>query len=263
MTNAASGDKVLPGTPDSGVWVVLPTYNERENLPLIVPAIRASLPEAHLLVVDDGSPDGTGDLADRMASDDPHVQVLHRAGKEGLGAAYRAGFFQVLAHPDASVVVQMDCDFSHDPADLPRLMAAIDAGADVVLGSRYVRGGSTPDWPFRRRAISRLGSLFARTVLGLPYRDLTGGFKVWRREVLGTLDLERLHANGYGFQIEMTWRAHLEGAAISEIPIVFRDRILGSSKMSGAIIVEALLMVIRLRFGRRAETTRAADAGPG
>jgi dolichol-phosphate mannosyltransferase len=229
----------------------------------MVPAIRALLPEAHVLVVDDGSPDGTGDLADEMAQDDAHVRVLHRAGKEGLGAAYRAGFQEVLAHPDAMVVVQMDCDFSHDPADLPRLLAAIDAGADLVLGSRYVRGGSTPDWGLRRRVISRFGSLFARNVLSLPYRDLTGGYKAWRREMLGAIDLESLLASGYGFQIEMTWRARRAGASIREIPIVFRDRVLGTSKMSGAIISEALLMVLRLRFGRRAPFTRATDAGPG
>ncbi len=263
MTLSASGDKVPPGMPRSSIWVVLPTYNERENLPSMVPAIRASLPEAHVLVVDDGSPDGTGALADKMARDDPQIHVLHRARKEGLGAAYRAGICQVLAHPDATVVVQMDCDFSHDPADLPRLTARIDAGADLVLGSRYVSGGSTPDWPVRRRVISRLGSLFARTVLSLPYRDLTGGYKAWRREVLGTLDLQSRQANGYGFQIEMTWRAQQAGATIREIPIVFRDRVRGVSKMSGGIIVEALLMVLRLRFGRRASATRAADAGPG
>lgn len=263
MTDSADGDETRPSVTGVGTWVILPTYNERENLPAMVPAIRSLLPDAHVLVVDDGSPDGTGDLADEMGLDDAHVHVLHRAGKEGLGAAYRAGFREVLGHPDATVVVQMDCDFSHDPADLPRLIAEIDAGADLVIGSRYVRGGSTPDWGLRRRVVSRFGSLFARTVLSLPYRDLTGGYKAWRREVLGTLDLESLYASGYGFQIEMTWHARQAGAAIREIPVVFRDRVLGTSKMSGAIIVEALLMVLRLRFGRRAPATHATDAGPG
>ncbi|HYM52350.1 MAG TPA: polyprenol monophosphomannose synthase [Candidatus Dormibacteraeota bacterium] len=263
MTDSEGGDRTQPGTSRGGAWVVLPTYNERENLPAMVPAIRSALPDAHLLIVDDGSPDGTGEIADVMALDDAQIHVLHRAGKEGLGAAYRAGFREVLSHPDATVVVQMDCDFSHNPADLPRLMAEIDAGAGLVLGSRYVRGGSTPDWGLRRRIISRFGSLYARTVLNLPYRDLTGGYKAWRREVLGTLDLDSLYANGYGFQIEMTWRARLAGATIREIPIIFRDRVLGTSKMSGAIIVEALLMVLRLRFSRRTPSTRTAGAGPG
>ena len=245
MTDSAGGDTTRPSVAGVGTWVILPTYNECENLPAMVPAIRSLLPEAHVLVVDDGSPDGTGDLADAMGLDDAHVHVLHRAGKEGLGAAYRAGFREVLGHPDATVVVQ------------------IDAGADLVIGSRYVRGGSTPDWGLRRRVVSRFGSLFARTVLSLPYRDLTGGYKAWRREVLGTLDLESLYASGYGFQIEMTWHARQAGATIREIPIVFRDRVLGTSKMSGAIIVEALLMVLRLRFDRRAPATHATDAGPG
>ena len=263
MTHSVVGGTRQPAMPGFGTWVVLPTYNELENLPAMVPAIRSALPEAHVLVVDDGSPDGTGELADDMARDDARIHVLHRAGKEGLGAAYRAGFREVLRHPDATVVIQMDCDFSHDPADLQRLIAEIDAGADLVLGSRYVRGGSTPDWRVRRRVISRLGSLFARTILSLPYRDLTGGYKAWRREILGALDLESLYANGYGFQIEMTWRAQQAGATIREIPIVFRDRVLGLSKMSGAIIVEALLMVVRLRLRRRSMATHAADAGPG
>jgi dolichol-phosphate mannosyltransferase len=232
-----------------GVWVVVPTYNERENLEPIVTAILDALPEAELLVVDDASPDGTGDLADALAADEPRISVLHRAGKEGLGVAYRDAFRWVLDRPDARAVVQMDADFSHDPAALPRLLAPLMGAADLVLGTRYLPGGGTVGWPWYRKLISRGGTLFARTVLLLPYRDLTGGFKAWRRELIEAIRLRETSGSGYGFQIETTWWAHRRGARIVEVPIVFRERVVGSSKMSGGIIREALLLVVRLRLG--------------
>jgi dolichol-phosphate mannosyltransferase len=232
-----------------GVWVVLPTYNERENLELIAAAILKQLPEAQLLVVDDASPDGTGSLADALAAENDRIAVLHRAGKEGLGAAYRDGFRWVLDRPGTRAVVQMDADFSHDPADLPRLLAPLMRDADLVLGTRYIRGGGTVGWPRRRRLVSRGGTLFARTVLLLPYRDLTGGFKAWRRELLDAVRLRETAASGYGFQVEMTWWAHRRGARIVQVPITFRERVRGASKMTGGIIGEALLLVLRLRAG--------------
>lgn len=229
------------------LWVVLPTYNEAENLPPMLSAIHLTVPAARILVVDDSSPDGTGALADRAAATDSRIEVLHRAGKEGLGAAYRAGFRHLLARQRAAILVQMDCDFSHDPADLPRLVDAVRGGADVALGSRYVSGGSTPGWGFRRRAISRAGSLFARTVLNLAIRDLTGGFKAWRRPVLEAVLEEAAYASGYGFQIETTWRAVRQGARVVELPITFRDRVVGMSKMDARIAAEAFRMVIAMR----------------
>jgi dolichol-phosphate mannosyltransferase len=236
-----------------GVWVVLPVYNERENLEGIAAAILASLPEAELLVVDDSSPDGTGMLADTIAAREPRVQVLHRPGKEGLGAAYRHGFRWALAQPGVRAVVQMDADFSHDPADLPRLLAPLMRDADLVLGTRYIRGGGTIGWPLHRQLISRAGTLFARTMLLLPYRDLTGGFKAWRRELLEAVRLRDANASGYGFQVEMTWWSHRRGAKIVQVPIIFRERVAGRSKMSGGIVAEALLLVIRLRLSAIAE----------
>lgn len=230
------------------MWVVLPTYDERDNLPSMLAAIRSSLPSAQILVVDDASPDGTGELADVAAQQDPSIRVLHRAGKEGLGTAYRAGFAHVIATSDAEYIVQMDCDFSHDPADLPRLLEALHTGAGLAIGSRYVPGGGTPGWSLKRRVISRAGSLFARVVLGLPFNDLTGGFKAWRRDVLNSVLEQVAHASGYGFQIETTWRAHRQGARIVELPIVFRDRVLGTSKMTGKIAKEAFRMVIAMRL---------------
>jgi dolichol-phosphate mannosyltransferase len=232
-----------------GVWVVLPTYNERENVEPMARAILEALPEASLLVVDDGSPDGTGDLVDTMAALDPRIHALHRAGKEGLGAAYRAGFRWVLQRPDVRAVVQMDADFSHDPASLPRLLAPLMRNADLVLGTRYMRGGSTVGWPWYRKIISRGGTLFAGTVLLLPYRDLTGGFKAWRRELLDAIRLRETSGSGYGFQIETTWWAHRRGAKIVQVPITFRERVAGASKMSGGIVQEAMLLVLRLRLG--------------
>ena len=230
------------------VWVVLPTYNELENLEPMAQAILASLPRASLLVVDDASPDGTGQRADTLAATDERVHVLHRDAKEGLGAAYRAGFRWVLARPDVQAVVQMDADFSHDPADLPRLLAPLMTGADLVLGTRYMRGGGTVGWPWYRKVVSRGGTIFARTVLLLPYRDLTGGFKAWRRELLESIRLRDLGASGYAFQIETTWWAHRRRARIVQVPIVFRERVAGRSKMTGGIVREAMLRVIGLRW---------------
>jgi dolichol-phosphate mannosyltransferase len=230
------------------VWVVLPTYNERENLEPIAEAILGAIPQASLLVVDDSSPDGTGQLADTLSARDRRIEVLHRPAKHGLGAAYRAGFRWVLARPDARAVVQMDADFSHDPADLPRLLLPLMRDADLVLGTRYVAGGRTVGWPWYRRVISLGGTTFARTVLLLPYGDLTGGFKAWRREVLDNLRLRETTASGYGFQVEMTWWAHRRGARIVQVPIVFRERVAGRSKMTGGIVREAMLLVLRLRL---------------
>jgi dolichol-phosphate mannosyltransferase len=231
------------------VWVVLPTYNERENLEPIAEAILTALPQAGLLVVDDNSPDGTGQLADTLAARNSRLEVLHRPAKQGIGVAYRDAFRWVLAHPDAEAVVQMDADFSHDPKDLPRLLAPLMHEADLVLGTRYIPGGETVGWPWYRRVISVGGTTFARSILLLPYRDLTGGFKAWRRELLENLRLRETTANGYGFQVEMTWWAHRRRARIVQVPIVFHERIAGRSKMSGDIVREAMLLVLRLRVG--------------
>lgn len=242
-----------------GVWVVLPTYNEAGNLQAMLAAIRGAVPAARVLVVDDRSPDGTGEIADAAAARDMNVAVLHRADKEGLGAAYRAGFARVLTEPQTDIVIQMDCDFSHDPADVARLIGAVESGADLAIGSRYVSGGSTPGWTWRRRAVSRAGSVFARTMLQLPVRDLTGGFKAWRRETLGRALKGVPYASGYGFQIEMTWKAAKAGAHIVELPITFRDRTVGQSKMTARIAGEALRMVVDLRLSearRRKAGTR-------
>jgi dolichol-phosphate mannosyltransferase len=232
-----------------GAWIALPTYNERENLPAVLAAIRQSVPAVHVLIVDDNSPDGTGQLANELALADDRVKVLHRPGKEGLGAAYREAFRHLLGEPGCEVIVQMDCDLSHDPRQLPDLLAAV-AAADLVLGSRYVAGGSTPGWSWKRRVVSRGGSLFARSVLGLPYRDLTGGFKAWRSSMLRSVDAAGGYANGYGFQIETTWRAHQLGGVVREVPITFRDRVAGDSKMSAGIMWEAIRMVLELRGQR-------------
>lgn len=230
-------------------WVVLPTYNEIENLPQIAPAILDALPGSTLLVVDDSSPDGSGDLADRMASENVRVKVLHRPAKQGLGRAYIDGFKAAL-DGGADVVFQMDADWSHDPTYLPVMRAALDgaARADLVIGSRYVKGGGVRNWGILRRLVSRAGSIFARTVLRLSAHDLTGGFKAWRAATLAALPWASLHSGGYVFQIETTFRASRAGARVVEIPIVFVDRRLGASKMSRRIIIEALAVVLRLRW---------------
>lgn len=229
------------------VLVIVPTYNERDNLPLIVEAVHEHLPQADVLVVDDASPDGTGAIADELAARDPKLFALHRAGKQGLGTAYVAGFRWALAR-DYRYIFEMDCDFSHDPKYLPMLLAQAEQGADLVLGSRYVTGGGTVNWGPLRKLISRGGSLYARTILGVPVRDLTGGFKCFRRHVLEAIDLQRVSAQGYGFQIEMTWRALKLGFKVVELPIVFVDRRVGQSKMSKKIFAEALTLVWKLRL---------------
>ena len=231
----------------AGTWVVLPTYEEAENLPGIAAAILAALPGATLLVVDDNSPDGTGRLADELAAANPRIRVRHRPGKAGIGRAYLDGF-RVALDAGATTLVQMDADWSHDPGTLPALVAPVEDGrADLVIGSRYVRGGRVLDWGLGRRVISRMGSLFARTVLGLQPHDLTGGFKAWRGGALADIPFDGVHAGGYVFQIEMTYRASRAGARVREVPITFQDRRVGRSKMSRRIIVEALLVVVRLR----------------
>jgi len=233
--------------------IVLPTYNERENLGHAVARIREVADERgvqlHTLIVDDNSPDGTGALADQLAEHVPDVSVMHRVGKEGLGRAYIAGFREALAR-GAQRIFEMDADLSHDASYLPHFLRLIDKGADVVLGSRYVKGGGVENWGMSRRIISRGGCLYAQTILGLPYRDLTGGFKCFRRSVLETIDLDRIDAAGYGFQIEMTYRAHQLGFRIVEHPIVFVDRQAGESKMCNDIVVEAVKNVWKLRFSR-------------
>ena len=255
MTTPRPGD--TPPPLGSGTWVVLPTYNEADNLPTISAAILESLPGATLLVVDDGSPDGTGTIADELSAADPRIHVRHRAAKQGLGRAYLDGFGVALGG-GAAVVVQMDADWSHDPTTLAALIGPIvDDGADLVIGSRYTAGGGVVDWGLGRRLISRGGSLFAKTVLRLAQSDLTGGFKAWRSSMLRLVDQDGGYANGYGFQIETTWRAHQLGAVVREVPITFRDRVAGDSKMSAGIMWEALRMVFQLRSQRMPRLRRS------
>ena len=225
--------------------VVIPTYNERENAPLMAETVLKAC-DADLLFVDDNSPDGTGDIVEEMMCSESRVHCLHRERKEGLGRAYVAGFNRAL-ELGAGRVVQMDCDFSHDPADLPRLLAE---DADLVIGSRYVPGGATPGWPFKRRLISRCGGMFIRTVTGMPLRDPTGGFKCWRAEALRKIDFATVASKGYSFQLEMNHRAWKAGCTIREIPIVFTDRTRGQSKITPGIATESIAIALKLRFGR-------------
>jgi len=227
----------------------LPTYNEAENVGPMVDRLGEILgSDGIVLVIDDNSPDGTGEFADRLATERPWVQVLHRPRKEGLGPAYLDGFRRAL-ELGADLIFELDCDFSHDPADVPRLAAAA-AEADLVIGSRYVPGGGTKNWGLVRRLISRGGSLYAQILLGVPIRDLTGGFKCYRRKVLEAIDLDAIHSRGYAFQIETTYRALRAGFRVVEMPIVFTDREVGGSKMSKAIVLEAVWKVPALRLGR-------------
>ena len=232
------------------VWVILPTYDEADNLEAVVGGIRASVPEAQILVVDDNSPDGTGELADAMASADAALGVLHRPGKSGLGRAYTAGFAHALSR-GAGFVVEMDADLSHDPADLPRLIAPAVDGADLVLGSRYTPGGGIENWGMDRRVLSRLGCGYARRTLGVPVRDLTGGFKCFRASALQAIAAETATAQGYAFQVELTYRVLTLGLTVVEVPIRFRERRLGESKMSARIALEAAWKVPALRYGPR------------
>jgi dolichol-phosphate mannosyltransferase len=240
--------------PTGVAWLILPTYNEAENIEAIVHAAGAVLAEAspegfRVLIVDDGSPDGTGEIADRLAAEKEWVQVLHRSEKSGIGPAYLAGFAHAL-EAGAGCLMEMDSDFSHDPADLARLLQAIRDGADLALGSRYVPGGGVTDWSLLRRFISEGGSTYARLVLGLHVRDLTGGFKCFRREVLEAIDFASVRSHGYAFQVELTYRAVRAGFRVIEVPIVFRDRQEGHSKMSWRITVEAMWLVPALRSSR-------------
>ena len=223
------------------VLVVVPTYDERDNLLPIAARLHAAVPEAHLLVVDDGSPDGTGEVADGLAAREPWAHVLHRTEKAGLGAAYVAGFAWAREH-DYDVVVEMDADGSHAPEELPRLLDALD-GADVVLGSRWVPGGRVQNWPRWREALSRGGNAWTRTALGLPLADATGGFRAYRRHVLDALPLDDVHSQGYCFQVDLVWQAWRAGHRVVEVPITFVERVRGESKMSRAIVVEALWRV--------------------
>jgi dolichol-phosphate mannosyltransferase len=225
--------------------VCLPTYNERENLEKMIRSLEPL--GVSVLVIDDNSPDGTGEIADRLAGELANVSVLHRERKEGLGPAYLAGFRRALAD-GAELVLEMDCDFSHDPNDVPRLIEACEGGADLVLGSRYVPGGGTANWGLVRRIISWGGSFYARVILGVRIRDLTGGFKCYRRRVLEALDLEAVHSKGYAFQIETTYRTLRQGFRVVEVPIRFADRTEGQSKMSRAIVLEAVTKVPALRL---------------
>lgn len=236
-------------TPTPRAIVCIPTYNERDNVEPLVRALGEVLDPARdrVLVIDDNSPDGTGEIADQLGQELPWVSVLHRERKEGIGAAYVAGFGVALAS-DAELVLETDCDFSHDPKDVPRLIAACSDGADVALGSRWVDGGGTVNWGLGRRIVSRGGSLYARLLLGVGIRDLTGGFKCFRREVLETIDLEAIATRGYGFQIEGTYRALRAGFRVVEVPITFVDRRVGESKMSRGIVFEAMRQVPLLRL---------------
>ncbi len=229
----------MPG----GVLVIIPTYNESESLPGVIQRLRQAVPDADVLVADDNSPDGTGRLADELAESDDHIHVLHRAGKQGLGKAYLAGFDWGLER-GYDVLVEMDADGSHRPEELPRLLEQIPH-SDVVLGSRWVPGGSVVNWPASRRTLSQGGSLYTRLALGIPTRDATGGYRAYRATALRSLDLESVESNGYCFQIDLLWRAHQRGLVVREVPITFVEREAGVSKMSGRIVREALLNVTR------------------
>jgi dolichol-phosphate mannosyltransferase len=243
------------------VLVVVPTYNEAGNIVRFLEQVRAALPDAGILVVDDGSPDGTADLVEKISPDLGAVSVLRRSAKSGLGSAYRAGFAWGLAQ-GYEAFVEIDADFSHDPASLPSLVAPVEAGHEVVIGSRYVPGGTIPNWSLLRRLISRGGNVYASMMLGLGVHDSTAGFRVYSASVLRRLNLDRIRAEGYGFQIEMTYRSRQAGASIIEVPIRFVDRVTGDSKMSSAIVFEALGLVTYWAIGRlaRALTRRNAHA---
>ncbi|BBY53439.1 polyprenol monophosphomannose synthase [Mycobacterium koreense] len=244
--------------PSQRSLVIIPTFNERENLPLILGRVRQARPDVDVLIVDDGSPDGTGELADELALADPDaVYVMHRVSKDGLGAAYLAGFAWGLERGYA-VVVEMDADGSHAPEQLHRLLDAIDAGADVAIGSRYVDGGAVRNWPVRRLLLSKTANTYSRLLLGVKIRDITAGYRAYRREVLDEIDLGAVDSKGYCFQIDLTWRAINNGFTIVEVPITFTERELGVSKMSGSNIREAMAKVARWGIGGRWDRARGA-----
>ncbi|GHG40244.1 dolichol-phosphate mannosyltransferase [Sinomonas cellulolyticus] len=232
------------------ILTIIPTYNELDSLPKTLGRLRSAVPASDVLVADDNSPDGTGALADRIAAEDSQVHVLHRKGKEGLGAAYIAGFRWALER-DYDVIVEMDADGSHRPEQLPALLAAVDEGADLVIGSRWVKGGSVVNWPFYRQLISRTGSTYARLMLGLPLKDITAGYRAFRRTTLEKLDFDAVESRGYGFQVDLAWRVVKMGLKVVEVPVTFVERELGSSKMSGNIVVEAMLNVTRWGLAER------------
>lgn len=252
---AAAAGKAVE-LPSHRTLVIIPTYNELENLPLIVGRIRTARPDVHILIVDDGSPDGTGHLADELAAAHPgRIQVMHRTAKDGLGAAYLAAFEWGLER-GYDVLVEMDADGSHAPEQLYRLLDAIDHGADVVIGSRYVDGGTVRNWPHRRLVLSKTANTYARVLLGVDIHDITAGYRAYRREVLEKLDLNTVESKGYCFQVDLTWRAINNGFTVAEVPITFSERELGVSKMSGSNIREAMLKVAQWGIGGRMKGRR-------
>lgn len=256
MTIGEHEPPLLGERPSRRTLVIVPTYNERENLPLIVDRINSARPDVHVLIVDDGSPDGTGDLADEFALADPdRVHVMHRTVKDGLGAAYLAGFAWGLSR-QYSVLVEMDADGSHAPEQLHRLLDAVDGGADLVIGSRYVPGGTVRNWPTRRLVLSKTANGYSRILLGVDIHDITAGYRAYRREVLEKIELNAVDSKGYCFQIDLTWRAINSGFKVVEVPITFTERELGVSKMSGSNIREALVKVARWGMGGRLDRAR-------
>lgn len=261
MTTGQPAPQVGGNRPSQRVLVIIPTYNELENLPLIHRRVKEACPDVDVLVVDDNSPDGTGKLADELAEADAgRTHVLHRTVKNGLGAAYLEGFAWGLSR-DYSVLVEMDADGSHAPEQLYRLLDAVDAGADLAIGSRYVHGGTVRNWPWRRLALSKTANTYSRLVLGVAIHDITAGYRAYRREVLETIDLSSIDSKGYCFQIEMTWRSVNSGYVVVEVPITFTEREIGVSKMSGSNIREALVKVARWGIEGRRARTRAARTG--
>ncbi|GAA1202732.1 polyprenol monophosphomannose synthase [Mycolicibacterium alvei] len=247
--------------PSQRTLVIIPTYNERENLPLIVGRVHQASPEVHILIVDDGSPDGTGQLADELALADPdRVHVMHRTSKAGLGAAYLAGFAWGLGR-GYSVLVEMDADGSHAPEELSRLLDAVDAGADLAIGSRYVAGGTVRNWPVRRLVLSKTANTYSRLLLGVGIHDITAGYRAYRREVLEKIDLSAVDSKGYCFQIDLTWRAINNGFTVVEVPITFTERELGVSKMSGSNIREAMFKVAEWGIRGRLDRARGVVRG--
>jgi dolichol-phosphate mannosyltransferase len=255
MTTGQAAQRIPGNRPSQSVLVIIPTFNERDNLPVIHRRLRDACPDMHLLIVDDSSPDGTGQLADELAAADAgRTHVMHRTAKDGLGAAYLAGFAWGLSR-DYSVLVEMDADGSHAPEQLHRLLEAVDTGADLVIGSRYVDGGTVRNWPWRRLALSKTANTYSRVALGVGVNDITAGYRAYRREVLQAIDLDGVDSKGYCFQIDLTWRTVNNGFVVVEVPITFTERVLGVSKMSGSNIREALVKVTR--WGIQGRTARA------
>lgn len=240
---------------DLKTLTVIPTYNERENLPQVVSRLRAAQPQVDILVVDDNSPDGTGELADSLASEDERIHVLHREGKGGLGGAYIAGFRWGLEH-GYDVLVEMDADCSHQPEHLHRLLTAVEEGADLAIGSRYVPGGQTVNWPWHRQILSRGGNFYTRCILGTRIRDITAGYRAFRRAAIERIDLDSIESVGYCFQVDLGWRTELAGLRITEVPITFVEREIGDSKMDGSIIAESMALITKWGLSARAKTLR-------